>query len=358
MLCKALSLSPTHTKQCSKFNFYTTTCVYYLRVAFIVKNLQNPFFEAAYEGCKEEAILQTRRTSGGSTSTTTLGSKPPTIYCDYLAPDTLVENTAAGQLQNDILLQIIQNTTTSSTTSSSSHGDGTSTGTKYYYDAVAISPFDAEGSTPYINQVMEAGIPIVTYDTDAIHSKRIIHIGTDNTAFGEMLGKVLLQFAPLGGTYGTLAGFPAPNIAERVQGLQNFLNGTTWTYAGPPDGVDGKGSSNTSIVALRDLMEDHPDINALVPVVGWPMWNVQGWKEFATEFNDLTFVAGDASPSQIELLELGYADGLVGQLPSDMGRQSLSELKHIIIYRHKETGSFPAFFFVFQSHYVQVILGT
>ena len=304
------------------------TVHYTNRIAFVVKNLKNPFFEAAYNGCLEESKLQSLLLlqNNNKSPNNNNDDLEQTISCDYYAPDTVIENAAAGQMQNDILESILTNTTR-------------------YYHGVAISPFDPERSRPYINKVMEAGIPVVTYDTDASTSKRMVHIGTDNTAFGEMLGKVLLQFAPLGGTYGTLAGFPAPNILERVKGLQHFLNGTTWKYEGPEHGVDGQGLSDTSIGALRNLMEDYPTITALVPVVGWPMLNVERWKEFAVEFNDLTFVAGDASPSQIELLEMGYANGLVGQLPSEMGRQSLSEYAscHAVWLRKKEKGTLCCF---------------
>ena len=47
-------------------------------------------------------------------------------------------------------------------------------------DGIAIGPCDSEALTPYIDQAVEAGIPVLCFDTDAPNSKRVGYVGTDN----------------------------------------------------------------------------------------------------------------------------------------------------------------------------------
>ena len=62
-------------------------------------------------------------------------------------------------------------------------------------DGIAIGPCDSEALTPYIDKAVDAGIPVLCFDTDAPDSKRFGYVGTDNyeagRAMGEELGKAL-----------------------------------------------------------------------------------------------------------------------------------------------------------------------
>jgi ABC-type sugar transport system substrate-binding protein len=52
------------------------------------------------------------------------------------------------------------------------------------------------------------------------------------------------------------------------------------------------------------------------------------WKDFVDENRHLniTLVSGDAMPNQLEFLSRGYAQGLVGQLPYQMGFMAMKTL--------------------------------
>jgi ABC-type sugar transport system substrate-binding protein len=179
-------------------------------------------------------------------------------------------------------------------------------------------------------------IEVVTFDSDSKQSERKLHIGTDDLAFGDMLGKVLLQLEPKGGDYSVITAFPSQNLVARVKGLKNVLDGTKWNYFGPEKGVNGKGSRSESLLAMSQILDDHhskyPNPGdrppfAIVPVGAWPMLDTEGWKEFNKKDEDTTLICGDAFLSQIEMLKLDYVAGLVGQLPAEMGRQSVSKFE-------------------------------
>ena len=298
-----------------------------VRLALIPKNNNNPFYDEAYAGCDEEAQLQS-----------TSNEASYTVTCDYMPPQSEVENEEAAEEQVQIVNDIIQNRT---------------------YDGIAIAPLDGnnESMILVINEAIEKGIEVITFDSDSEESERAFHIGTDNLAFGNMLGMSLLQLAPLGGDYSVITAFPSQNLATRVKGLKNGLDGSTWNYYGPENGVDGKGSRNESLAAMSQLMEEHdkeyPNPKdrppfAIVPVGAWPMLNKNGWKDLYNGATDNTFICGDAILMQIALLKLDYVDGLVGQLPAEMGRQSVSKFELGIMNKCFFTSPFiPVFVFLF-----------
>jgi ribose transport system substrate-binding protein len=80
-----------------------------------------------------------------------------------------------------------------------------------------------------------------------------------------------------------------------------------------------------AVQQAADLKTANPDLGAIVPVGGWPMFAPDGWRNFVDGFKAdvdskaLALVVADTLPVQLELLEEGYAHGLVGQRPYEMG---------------------------------------
>jgi gamma-aminobutyric acid type B receptor len=70
---------------------------------------------------------------------------------------------------------------------------------------------------------------------------------------------------------------------------------------------------------------------AVVPVMGAAMRS-GGWRDFVDDYRHtgMKFVSGDAMPNQLEALDRGYAHGLVGQLPYEMGYQAIDILNNLI----------------------------
>jgi len=132
--------------------------------------------------------------------------------------------------------------------------------------AIAVSVLDPEAYTPVINRGIAEGKPILTFDSDAPNSDRLAYIGTDNYEMGRELAKLLQQIQPMGGKYGMLSGI-GENLAERVRGVRDALDETDWVIV---DEVpkNGQESIDISLLKLRELVEEYPEINAIVSVVG------------------------------------------------------------------------------------------
>mgnify|MGYP000247267062 FL=1 len=259
--------------------------------AVVPKAMNNPFFDLTRDGCEARAAE--------------LGN----ITCLYIGP---VEHEATTQAQiiEDLITQGV--------------------------DGLAISVSDIAAATTVIDRATEAGIAVITFDSDAPDSTRTAYVGTDNKEFGVDLGKLLLQVAPDGGTYGMISGgAAAPNLALRVDGVREALEGSNWTEV-PGSPTFSNDDIALAVQQMGDLKTANPDISAIVPVGGWPMFAPDGWKNFVDQYKaevdsgELALVVADTLPQQLELLSEGYAHGLVGQRPYEMGVVSMDTLLAIV----------------------------
>ena len=257
------------------------------KFVIVPKAMNNPFFDFARDGCQKRAKE--------------LGN----IECIYKGP---VEHEPATQAQ------IIQDFVTQKV------------------DGLAISVADVAAMTKTIEAATAAGIPVITFDADAPGSKRIAYIGTNNKEFGLALGKQLLQLRPNGGKYAMVSGGPgAQNLAERVDGVREALKGSKWTEVGGSPTFCNDDPA-LAIQQMTDQRTATPDLAAIVPVGGWPMFAPEGFKAFASrnkkdiDSGKFTLVVADTLKMQLELLRDGYANALVGQRPFEMGEKSMDVL--------------------------------
>ena len=125
-----------------------------IRFALITKNIDDPYFHDVLFGCQDK-------------------SKELGVECVPLGPDDNTENILLNQTQT--IRDLIEE--------GSFHG-------------ITIAAADSIALIDPINAAIDAGISVVTHDNDVPDSKRMAYIGTNNTAFGDVLGKVLVQIAP------------------------------------------------------------------------------------------------------------------------------------------------------------------
>jgi ribose transport system substrate-binding protein len=197
---------------------------------------------------------------------------------------------------------------------------------------MAISVADEASAVKVIKAATDAGIRVITFDSDAPGSTRTAYIGTNNKDFGLALGKQLLALRPEGGKYAMVSGGPgAPNLAERVEGVREALKGSKWTeVSGSPTFCND--DVTLAVQQMSDLKTATPDLAAIVPVGGWPMFAPEGFKVFVNKYRKeidagkFTLVVADTLKSQLELLRDGYGNALVGQRPYEMGVKSMDTL--------------------------------
>jgi ABC-type sugar transport system substrate-binding protein len=245
------------------------------------KETSNPFFAIVRRGCEAQAAK--------------LG-----VNCSFVGPENPVP-----EEQIEIVRQFIEQRV----------------------DGIAISSLDDESTILVVQEAYVAGIPVVTFDSDAPSSKRVAYVGTNNRAFGSALGKILLQLEPRGGKYALVSGI-APNIVERNAGFREYLETTTsnWFEANnsPSDTKDQISIALDQVEAFSRSA----DVSAIVAMGGWPMFDDDPtkWQRIVASNRNITYVSADTLPIQMDFISTGYVNGLVGQDPYDMGVQAINIL--------------------------------
>lgn len=199
-------------------------------------------------------------------------------------------------------------------------------------DGIAISSLDDNITQIAVQEAMAKNIPVITFDSDAPFSGRLQYVGTNNFAFGETLGKILLQLRPKGGQYAIVSA-TSPNILERNEGVRNFLKASEWfeIESSPSDTQDNVALALNQVEQFSEM----PELDAIIAVGGWPMYdpNTTRWKTIVHSVGiNKTYVVGDTLPVQIDLLTSGHVNGLVGQDPYEMGVQAIN-----LLYENRPT---------------------
>src|SRR5664279_577745 len=100
---------------------------------------------------------------------------------------------------------------------------------KEFRDAVALKPAgilvsvaDTGLMQPAINDAIDAGVPVITVDSDAPASKRLYFIGTNNLQAGRMGGQRILEKLHGKGNI-VFYTMPQTNLDERLKGYKDVF---------------------------------------------------------------------------------------------------------------------------------------
>ena len=90
-------------------------------------------------------------------------------------------------------------------------------------DGIAISALNGDFLTDTINRAVDAGIPVVTWDSDAPKSKRVAFYGVDDFASGRIMGEQAIELLNGKGTVAVITSVGATNLQRRLEGLRDAL---------------------------------------------------------------------------------------------------------------------------------------
>lgn len=185
-------------------------------------------------------------------------------------------------------------------------------------DGMGISCNDANVLLPIINRAIDAGIPVITWDSDSADSKRLSFYSFETQSAATAGAQRFLEVMQDNATksYVLLSGNAgAPNLEERIAAVQAVLQA-------PDSGLEFLTTlfCNDDPVLGATLIEDQltamPDLGGIFMIGGWPLFgDVNAMPQFlaATAAGTLKCVAWDTLSMQLPLLENGTVQGLIGQ---------------------------------------------
>jgi ribose transport system substrate-binding protein len=182
-------------------------------------------------------------------------------------------------------------------------------------DAIGISCNDPTACEDPINKAVAAGIPVMTWDSDSPESDRFTYLGVDNYQGGRAAAELLVRFMGEEGKVALLTGVPgAFNLEERIRGFQDVLA----DYPGIEivSTVYCNDDINLGVQVVEETMQAHPDLDGWFFVGLWPLFADRGsmplWEDAALN-QGLVTIAFDTLPVELEFMQDGYLQGLVGQ---------------------------------------------
>jgi ribose transport system substrate-binding protein len=193
---------------------------------------------------------------------------------------------------------------------------------------IMISPADPELMKADIDRAIGQGIPVITIDSDARSSKRLLFIGTDNYTAGQMGGEVLAR--RLQGK-GNVVVFTIPqqaNLRERLRGYQDTLSAHPQIKI--VETIDMRGDPGTAFDKTVEILAKRAaqvDAFVCLEAVACP----EVGEALDRKKADKVVVAMDVEPRTLEWIQKGLIAATIGQKPYTMayyGLQMLDNLHH------------------------------
>ncbi|HEX4320088.1 MAG TPA: substrate-binding domain-containing protein [Acidobacteriaceae bacterium] len=193
---------------------------------------------------------------------------------------------------------------------------------------ILISVADEALLKPGIDAAAEAGIPVITFDSDAPTSRRLFFIGTNNLAAGHLGAQRVVE--KLGGR-GNVVFFSMPgqpNLDDRLKGFKDV-------FAAYPDikildVVDIKGDARNAF----DNTQQYLTQTGVARVAAFVCLEASAGKLVADavrqkKVTDRVVVAWDVEKDTLSEIKDGTIEATISQKPYTMGFVGLKELDEI-----------------------------
>lgn len=183
---------------------------------------------------------------------------------------------------------------------------------------IAISPTDGTALAPVIEKAMEAGIPVLTVDSDAKTDKKLCYIGTNNVAAGKKAGETMSKLLGGKGKVAILVGVPgAQNLLQRIDGFKEALKKFPGIkiVSEQADNVD----KATAMSLSENVLTAHPDLAGFYAVTNQAGTGAAEAIAAAGKTGKVKVVTFDLTPEGISTLKKGTVTAIMEQKPVLMG---------------------------------------
>ena len=199
---------------------------------------------------------------------------------------------------------------------------------------ILISTSDAEILGPQIDAAVDAGIPVITMDSDAPSTHRLFFIGTNNLEAGRLGGQ---RAAEKLGDKGNVVFFTMPgqpNLDQRLAGYMDVFSPHSGIKVA--EVVNIKGDSGNAFDRTQQLVSltGQAKIDAFICLESSSAKDVAAalQRQHAT---DRLLIAMDVDQDTLNLIKQGPIEATVAQKPYTMGYYGLQALDQVHHYPPK-----------------------
>jgi ribose transport system substrate-binding protein len=193
-------------------------------------------------------------------------------------------------------------------------------------DGIAISVLNAEFLSSTIDKAVDAGIPVVTWDSDAPNSKRLAFYGVDDYKSGQIMGEQAAKLLNGKGTVAFLTSLGANNLQRRMDGAKDELK----KYPGIKviETYDAKEDGTRAAELIASGTNRYPNLGCWISVGGWPVFSANTLDPVNPA--KTKFVSFDTIGAGPALLKAGKVQVLLGQKYFGWGSETVKLLVNLI----------------------------
>jgi simple sugar transport system substrate-binding protein len=195
-------------------------------------------------------------------------------------------------------------------------------------DGLAVSSSSTDALAPVINKALEAGIPVVTFNTDNPASQRLTFVGQDLVYSGAVMGDTLVKAM---GEKGKILIF---TVDAAAQWSKDREKGARDALAKHP-GIKIAALVNTSnepqqiYAAIENAMLANPDITGIISLDCCSFPAIGQYIERNNLTGKIPVVGSDLLPQSRELIISGALTATITQNPQRQGHDSVQVLNEI-----------------------------
>ena len=194
-------------------------------------------------------------------------------------------------------------------------------------DAIAISPVDSAAQKQVLNDAAKKAV-LITQDSDAPDTDRVLYIGADNRAAGRQAGELMKKALPQGGKIMVFVGKrEVQNAQERFDGLKEALQGSKVEIIDLlTDDTDPSRARDNAYQTLKI----HPDVAGMVGLWSYNGPAIVNALRPENMLGKIKIVCFDDERETLEGIRTGAIYGTVAQQPFEYGYQAVQAAAKIL----------------------------
>lgn len=203
-------------------------------------------------------------------------------------------------------------------------------------DGIILMPLESPEVLREIDACDQAGIPVVTVNTDIKNSKRMCYVGEDGFKAGKIAGRLMGEF--LGGT-GKVAVFTSNidkwqsfSFGNRESGFQKVIWESYSKIALLPSILTSE-SSHVLYMRVKELLKNEPDVDGIFITAGGVKGAGDALKESGNE--KIKLICFENYAEILRLLEEEVVTATLDSKTTEQGMRGFQVLMDFLIYNRK-----------------------
>lgn len=184
------------------------------------------------------------------------------------------------------------------------------------YDAIAVSVIAPKDQLRVLNEVADKS-NLITFDSDAEKSKRLLYIGTNNFEAGKALGERITKILPDGGKIAVFVGtLSADNAAQRLAGIEAAIKDHKIEIVDKREDNTDRAKARSNV---EDIINAHKDLNLVVGLWAYNGPAIAAAIEGLGKQGKIKAAVFDEDEATLDAIKSGTIEATVVQKPFQWG---------------------------------------